>query len=123
MKSKETATMSQQAVAGQGAPIGCGGGRGTRNFRFHPRAGEATKEYKLAISKITTKSFNKGQNKFASQFTQLQKNIANYLQRTSANAGYLVAETVRTGREQIIKLSPAIDPNAADANNHRISRA
>jgi predicted transcriptional regulator len=30
---------------------------------------------------------------------------------------------VRTGREQIIKLPPAIDPNAADANNHRISRA
>jgi hypothetical protein len=48
---------------------------------------------------------------------QLQKNIANYLQRTSASKGYVVAKTVRTGKEQTIALPSAVDasaPNAAD---------
>ncbi len=62
------------------------------------------KGYKSVISKIATDTFNTGQNKFAAQFTQSQKNVANYLQRTSASKGYLVAETVRSGREQIIEL-------------------
>ena len=115
--------MSQQAAAGQGAPMGRGGGRGTRHLKFHPRAGESTKGYKSAISEITTNTFNTGQNKFAAQITQLQKNVANYLQRTSANKGYLVGETVRTGRQQIIKLPPAVDPNDSDVDDQRIIRA
>ena len=98
--------MSQQAAAGRGAPAGRGGGRGARNFRFNSRAGDATKAYKSAISEIAMDTFNTGQNKFAAQFTQSRKNVANYLQRTSANEGYLVAETVRTGREQTIDLPP-----------------
>jgi hypothetical protein len=40
-----------------------------------------------------------------------------------ASEGYLVAETVRSGREQIIKLLPAIDPNAANADDQKIIRA
>ena len=103
--------------------MGCGSGRGTRNLKFHPRAGELTKGYKSAISEIATDTFNTGQNKFAAQFSQSRKNVANYLQRTSANEGYLVAETVRTGRAQIIELPPAVDPNAADADNQKIIRA
>jgi hypothetical protein len=86
--------------------MGRGGGRGTRHLKIHPRAGESAKGYKLAISEIATDTFNTGQNKFAMQFTQSRKNVMNYLQRTSANKGYLVAETVRTGREQIIELPP-----------------
>jgi hypothetical protein len=115
--------MSQQAAAGRGTPMGRGGGQGTRNLKFHPRAGESTKGYKSAISEIATDTFNMGQNKFAAQFTQSRKNVVNYLQRTSANEGYLVAETVRTGRAQIIELPPAVDPNAADADDQRIIRA
>ena len=34
-----------------------------------------------------------------------------------------MAKTVRTGREQIIKLPPAINPNVANSNNQRIIRA
>jgi hypothetical protein len=71
--------MRQQAAAGQGAPVGRSGGQGTRNMRFYPHAGDATKGFKLLISKIATDTFNTGQNKFALQFTQLQKNVANYL--------------------------------------------
>ena len=109
--------MSQQAAAGQGAgPAGRGGGG--RKPRYFPRAGlEATKGFKSGISKIPQDTFNTGQNKFAAQFTQSRKNVANYLQRTSASEGYLVAETVRTGREQTILLPAAVDasaPNAAD---------
>jgi len=103
--------------------MGRGGGRGTRHLKFHPRAGESTKGYKSTISEIATDTFNTGQNKFAAQFTQSRKNGVNYLQRTSANEGYLVAETVRTGRQQIIKLPPAVDPNDFDADNQRIIRA
>ena len=82
-----------------------------------------TKAYKSAISEIATDTFNTGQNKFATQFTQSRKNVANYLQRTSASEGYLVAETVRTGREQIIELPAAVDPNASDAEDQKIIRA
>jgi hypothetical protein len=53
----------------------------------------------------------------ATQFTQLLKNVVNYLQRTSASKGYLVAKMVRTGKEQMIALLSMVDasaPNAAD---------
>jgi hypothetical protein len=98
--------MGQQAAAGRGALMGRGGGRETRHLKFHPRTGESTKGYKSAISEIAMDTFNTGQNKFAAQFTQSRKNVTNYLQRTLANEGYLVAETVRTGRQQIIELPP-----------------
>ena len=109
--------MSQQAAAGRGAgPAGRGGGG--RKPRYFPQAGgEATKGFKSAISKIAQDTFNTGQNKFAAQFTQSRKNVANYLQRTSASEGYLVAQTVRTGKEQTIPLPATVDasaPNAAD---------
>ena len=103
--------------------MGRGRGQGPRNLSYCPRAGEATKGYKSAISKIATDTFNTRQNKFAAQFTQSRKNVANYLQRTSASKGYLVAETVKSGREQIIKFPPAIDPNAANAEDQKIIRA
>ncbi len=61
-----------------------------------------------------------GQNKFAAQFTQLRKNFANYLQRTLAYRGYLVAKTVRAGREQIIALPPAVDASMPDAADLKI---
>jgi hypothetical protein len=48
--------------------------------------------------------------------------VANYLQRTAADEGYLVAETVRSGMEQVIMLPPAVDPNTADADDQKIIR-
>ena len=48
--------------------------------------------------------------------------MANYLQRTAADEGYLVAETVRSGMEQVIMLPPAVDPNSADADDQKIIR-
>ncbi len=72
------------------------------------------------ISEITTDTFNTGQNKLAAQFTQLRKIAANYLQRTLAYEGYLVAETVRTGREQIIALPPAVNASAPDTVDLKI---
>ncbi len=103
--------------------MGRGSGRGTRSLKFHPHAGELTEGYKSAISEIVTDTFNTGQNKFAAQFSQSRKNVANYLQRTSAKEGYLVAETVRTGRAQIIELPPTVDPDAADVDDQKIIRA
>ena len=49
--------------------------------------------------------------------------MANYLQHTSAHEGYLVAETLRMGKEQTIKLPPAIDTNATKADDQKITRA
>jgi hypothetical protein len=76
----------------------------------------------LAISKIMGDTFNTGQNKFAAQFTQLHKNVANYLQRTSASKGYLVAKMVRTGKAQTISLPAAVDVNLPDAADLKIIR-
>ena len=49
--------------------------------------------------------------------------MSNYLQRTSAHEGYLVPETVRTGKKQIIELPPAVDESTADADDQKIIRA
>jgi hypothetical protein len=40
--------------------------------------------------------------------------VANYMQRTAAEEGYLVAEMVRTGKAQTIALSPPVNASAAD---------
>ncbi len=106
--------MSQQAAAG------CGGGRGGRGKpRYYPQLGEI-KDFKSTISEFVHDTFNMGQNKFAAQFIHLQKNVANYLQCTAASEGYLVAETVRTGRVQVINLPNAIDPNDLELENKKI---
>ena len=112
--------MSQQAAAGRGTPVA--GRAGRAGYFYRGRGDPPTKEFKSAISEIANETFNMGQNRFAAQFTQSRKNVASYLQRTAADEGYLVAETVRTGKEQIIALLPAVDPNAADADNQKIIR-
>ncbi len=112
--------MSQQGAAGHG------GGRGSSRgkSRYCPQGGvDATKAFKSTISEIAEDTFNTGQNKFAAQFTQSRKNVSNYLQRTSAYKGYLVAETVRTGKKQVIKLPPAVDESAADGEDQKVIRA
>ena len=111
--------MSQQAAAGRGR----GGGGGRRKQRYYPQGGvDTTKAFKSAISEIAEDTFNTGQNKFTAQFTQSRKNMSNYLQRTLAYKGYLVAKTVRTSKKQIIKLPPAVDESAADAEDQKIIR-
>jgi hypothetical protein len=62
-------------------------------------------------------------NKFAAQFTQKRKNIANYLQRLLVAEGYLVAQMVRTGKQQMINLPPPVDPNALDKTDLEIIQA
>ena len=54
------------------------------------------------------------------QFTQSRKNVANYLQRTASDEGYLVAETVRMGKLQTIVLPPPIDTTASNAKDQKI---
>jgi hypothetical protein len=116
--------MSQQAMAGQGAGQGgCGGGGRKPRYHFPQTGGEMTKGFKSAISEIAQDMSNTGQNKFAAQFTQSRKNVASYLQCTSASEGYLVAELVRSGREQTIALPDVVDLNAPYAANLTIIRA
>ena len=110
--------MSQQAAAGRGAPPGGCDGRAGHFYRG--RGDPPTKGFKSAISAIANETFITGQNRFAAQFTQSRKNVANYLQRTAADEGYLVAETVQTGKEHIIVLPLAVNPNAADADDQKI---
>jgi hypothetical protein len=80
------------------------------------------KGFKSTISKMAQDTFNTGQNKFAMQFTQSQKNVANYLQLMSASEGYLVAKRVRTGKEQIIALPSLVDAGAPDVADLKIIR-
>ncbi len=89
--------MSQQAAAGRGA--GRGGGK---KPKFIPRRGgvkSQSKAFWSSTSGIEKWTFNTGQNKFAAQFTLSRKEVANYIQRTLANKGYLVAETIRSGKK------------------------
>ncbi len=109
-------------MAGQGAGPGGRGGGGRKPRYFPQGGGEATKGFKSGISKIAQDTFITGQNKFAAQFMQSRKNVANYLQRTLANKGYLVAETVRTGMEQTIALPSTVDVSALDAADLKIIR-
>jgi hypothetical protein len=70
--------MSQQAAAGRGA--GRGGGRKPQYFPKGRGMDTMAKAYKSSISGIEEHTFNTGQNKFAAQFTQSRKNVANFLQ-------------------------------------------
>ena len=65
-------------------------------------------------------TFKTGQNRFAAQFMQSRKNVANYLQCMVLDEGYLVAETVRTGKLQTIALPPPIDTTASNAKDQKI---
>ncbi len=100
--------MSQQAAAGWGA--GRGGGR---KPKFIPREGgveSLSKAFWLSTSSGIEKwTFNTGQNKFAAQFTLSREEVANYIQRTLADEGYLVAETIRSGKKQSIPLPAPVD--------------
>jgi hypothetical protein len=111
--------MSQQTAVGGGA--GRGGGR---KHRYFAQGGgiDAVEPHKLVISETANNTFNTGHNKFVTQFTELQKNIANYLQRSLMAEGYLVVETIQTGKKQTIELPAAMNKNALDKDNLNIIR-
>jgi hypothetical protein len=118
--------MSQQAAAGRGpgaAGRGVAAGRGKSRFRFHSSDGDgSSKGFKLAVLEITNNTFNTGHNKCAAQFSQSRKNVVNYLQRMS-NEGYLIAQTVWTGKKQVIKLPEPVDQNSTTATDDATIRA
>jgi hypothetical protein len=74
--------MSQQAAAGQGA--GHSGGRKLQYFPQGRGVDHSTKPFKSMISEIAEHTFNTGENKYVAQFTQRREEVANYLQRMSA---------------------------------------
>jgi hypothetical protein len=53
-------------------------------------------------------------------FTKSRKNVANYLQLVAADNGYLVAETIRMGKEQRSALSAPVVASVVDADDQRI---
>ena len=55
--------------------------------------------------------FNTGQNEYVAQFMLHRKEVVNYIQRTLADKGYLVAQMIRSGMKQSIPLPPPVDPN------------
>ena len=103
--------MSQQAAAGQGA--GRGGGR---KSRFIPREeGDSfDKPFRSTTVGLEKWTFNMGQNKYVAQFALHREEVANYIQRTLADEGYLVAQTIRNGKKQLIPLPPPVDLNDLD---------
>jgi hypothetical protein len=99
-------------------------GRAGRGGRFFRNQGNPPmKGFRSSITEITTDIFNTGKNKFAVQFTQSRKNVANYIQQMAADEGYLIAEMVRTGKEQLIALPLPINQSVADAEDQNIIRA
>jgi hypothetical protein len=117
--------MSQQAAPGRGVEVaGCSvaAGRGKPRFWFQSNDNGSLKGFKLALSEIANNTFNTGHNKFATQFSQSRKYVMNYLQRMS-DKGYLVAQMVRTGKKQVIKLPEPVDQNSPMATGNAIIRA
>ena len=81
------------------------------------------KAYKSSNPRIEEHTFNTGQNKCPAHFPHSRENVANFLQRTANEEGYLVAETVRTGKQQTIDLPPPINGNDTNAEDLKIIRA
>jgi hypothetical protein len=46
--------------------------------------------------------------------------MANYLQHTAAEEGYLVAGMVTTGKAQMITLPPPVNASAVDAEDQKL---
>jgi hypothetical protein len=87
--------------------------------RYFPRgkgggAAASCKVYESPITEIAKHTFNTGENKFATQFTELQERVAGYVQRGGMEESYLVAKTIRKGVAQTIALTPPVDTNAPD---------
>ena len=108
--------MSQQADASRGSQVkkeghGGRGGKGYVSGGYWWRTPFASKALKSPIIDITSETFNTGQRKFTSQFTQLRKNIASYVQHSVGKEAYLVGKTISTGVLQTIDLSPPVPEN------------
>ncbi len=78
--------MSQQAAIGRGGGPGGGGGGGKKLQRYFPQGrggGTAvlSKAYKSPIAEIAKHTFNTGENRFATQFTESQERVVGYIQR------------------------------------------
>ncbi len=86
---------------------------------FPKGGGEIKKGFRSSISKIAEDTFNMEQNKFAAQYMQPCKNVANYLQQTLSSEAYLVAKTMQIGRKQIVELLPPINKNTAKTQKTR----
>jgi hypothetical protein len=110
--------MSQQAAVGQGSPVAEHAGRG--GWFFRNWGNPLIKGFRSSITDIVTDTFNTRQNEFAAQFTHSRKNVANYIQQTVADEGYLIAEMARMGEKQLITLPPPIDQSTADAKDQKI---
>ena len=106
--------MSQQATMGRETPAAARQARRGGRHHYQGQGNPLTKGFKLAISEIVGDIFNTGQNCFAAQFTQSRKNITSDIQRTASDGGYLVVETIRTGKRQKIDLPPLADKTAPD---------
>ena len=75
-----------------------GGGRG--RGRYQPNLSPYNKTPRAYISpvvRIENDTFNTGHSKFASQFKTSRWNVANFVQRSLRNEGYLVVKTIKTG--------------------------
>ncbi len=97
-----------------------------KETEVHPqRSGveSLSKAFWSSTSGIKKWTFNTGKNKYAVQFTLSCKEVANYIQRTLANEGYLVAETIRSGEKQWILLPAPVDPNDPNKTDLEAIRA
>ena len=73
------------------------------------------KIHKSPIIKIAYDTFNTGAGKHAILFTKSRNNLANYIQRSFVDEGFLVAQVIHTGAEQTITMPAAAGVNNTDA--------
>ncbi len=75
------------------------------------------KPFRSSTAGIEKWTFNTGQYKYAAQFTLHREEVANYIQRTLPDEGYLVAQTIKSGIEQTIALPPPVDQSDPDKDD------
>ena len=71
---------------------------------------------KVPVLGIEHDTFNTGHSKYASPFKTSRRNVANFVQQTLHDEGYLVAKTIKTGVEQTVAVPPSI-PETTDQSD------
>ena len=111
--------MRQQSTSGQGAPSAATRARITAVIIIEAGV-PPIKDLKSSISEIANDTFKMGQNHFTACSPQSRKNMASCIQQSGADDGYLVTETIRTGKEQKIDPPPPVDKMTLDAADQKI---
>ena len=102
----------------------CGGGRGRGRFPTKKSTyNNAPRAYVSPVLGIEHDTFNTGHSKYTSQFKTSRRNVANFVQQTLHDEGYLVPKTFKTGVDQTVAVPPSIPETTDQASPAEVANA